>query len=188
MLDAVVAIFSAVVGGSFAHFLQRSQSKQQIEAARSAMELERHRAREDRRESYELEQLMRMSETMIRFGRVAQRVFSTTTTSLSIHGTGQLVDVPRSLAAELVAARQEIVGEILLILDDDARALVEDAYQQLVVAAEPKSDSGVEAWSAWGRALTAYNKAQERIAERTRAIYIGELLHASETLVDRSPS
>lgn len=148
-----------MIGALLTQLAETRRDNRQLARERQARDLERSQSRHDRREAFELTHLEDVHAKLT-------DLFAKATISREAQRVGE--DDP--VAAELMALNRAVTSVVGLILQDDVRALAEEAHSaaNLLTIRAATGDSSTETFIASFQKLTA---AQAAIAGRLRQIY-----------------
>jgi hypothetical protein len=143
------------------------------DAARISV-LERARAREIRRETFELDLLVKLNEALLGFGRAwghAHYIDTMTSKQTGVYAGTQL---PEEASDALYAAGRQMLALMNMVLDDELRDMVRRAYDEMSAVSRMYKATVADADAAFYRAGLTHGNALEAIAARVRELYLND--------------
>lgn len=170
-----------ILGGTSLYARDLLSERWQRRREETARRAERRKAVLERREDFELDHLLRLSEALLNLARcITKAHFADMRES---HTTGQYASghLPSDIDEEFLAANRAVFMLKSLVLPDELRAMVTRAHEALNMPGVMHRSDPSRAQQVFSEATDLAGRAQEAIAERVRWIYIT----ASE---ERNPS
>ncbi|WP_330323482.1 hypothetical protein [Streptomyces pseudovenezuelae] len=145
--------------------------KRRIAQARQALRDDRNKAITDRRETFELDHLVRLNEALQDLARAATQIHlvDMRTSGETGHYAGTLL--PDGLSDNFMQAGRTVRMLRNLVLDDDLRTLVIEAAAALHRPSMMLRAETMDARQVFDEAVDLVDTAQEAVAERIRKIY-----------------
>ncbi|MGW2620347.1 hypothetical protein [Streptomyces sp. NPDC001500] len=169
--SSVWPVATFFLGGASAYLRDFITEKRQIARATKALADERAKAVTDRRETFELDHLVRLNEALQDLARAAMQVHlvDMRTSEETGHYAGTLL--PEGLSDNLMQAGRTVRMLRNLVLDDGLRAQVTEAASALKRPSMMLRAETTEAQLVFNEALDLVDFAQEAVARRIREIY-----------------
>ncbi|MDQ7910796.1 hypothetical protein RB614_40525 [Phytohabitans sp. ZYX-F-186] len=169
-------MITLIIGGLLTYFSQWGTDRRQHQAARQALETDRAYRRQERRETFELEHLLRLNEALMRYARAVGRMHhhdSMVAKTSSVYASHLL---PEDISQEAHETGRDVLGSMNLALDDELRAKVNQAYELLSDVESMTKTTPDRAKAAMLTAIDAYREALNGIAARIRQIYLDQAI------------
>ncbi|MER6597259.1 hypothetical protein [Streptomyces parvus] len=165
---AVWPVAAFFLGGIATHLTAwLTHRRQQLERQQDAA-----RALHDRRESFELDHLQKLNDALQVLARTAARMHHADMLASRESGRYGSTPVSEELSEENRVASQEVRMLRGLVLDDELREQVHLAQRTINALGWTAFSDPTEATAAFMASITQLNEAQDRIAARTREIYL----------------
>ncbi|MEU6244825.1 hypothetical protein [Streptomyces sp. NPDC047024] len=164
-----IAVF--FLGQASTYFTSFINEKRQIARDSKARQAERAKAVIDRRETFELDHLVRLNEALQDFARCAMKVHLADLNSSEHTGHYAGTLLPDGLSEEFMQLGRTVRMLGNLVLDDDLRAQVDEARTALHRPSMMHRGEASEARRALNQATDLLTAAQEAVARRIREIY-----------------
>jgi len=173
-LQTLLPVITLIAGGLLQYLGQWGTDARQRKAATEARNGDRDRMRQDRRESFELDHLLRLNEAMMRFARATGRAHFHDMMAAKQSGVYASHQLPEGVSDEDYAARRELLGLKNLVLDNNIRAKVNEAYESMSRLTTLIRATTDEADAMMLDAMNAHSQALDGIAARIRQIYLDQ--------------
>ena len=151
--------------------------RQRGEAERMAA-VERQRTQEERRETFELDLLVRLQEALLEYGRATGRLHHIDMMISKQTGSYASTQLPEEASDHEYAAGRQMLALMNMVLDIELRQLVREAYTRMSAVGSMHRSTPQDAEDAFTAAATLHAEALEAVATRIRDIY----LHGSADL------
>lgn len=172
--QTLIPIITLVLGGVLQYLGQWGTDARAQRAARESRDADRDRARQERRETFELDHLLRLNEALLRFGRATGRVHFHDSMVAKQSGEYGSHLLPTEVSDESHSAGREVLSLMHLVLDDDLRELVETAHGKLSGMGVLMRTSVERGTAAMLDATEAQDAAMRAIGARVRRIYVDQ--------------
>lgn len=170
--QTVLPVLTLIAGGLLQYLSQWGADFRQRKAAQEARDTERDRVRRDRRETFELDHLLRLNDALMRFGRAAGRVHNHDVLARQ-SGTYARDQRPTDINDEFGDAGREVISQMHLILDDSLQETVSRA-RDAIAEIGMQTPTTIPAEAVFARALQAHVTAMKAIGDRVRQIYLDQ--------------
>lgn len=159
------------LGGTSAYIRDYVTERRQIARAAKALSDERSKAVTDRRETFELDHLVRLNEALQDLARVAAQVHlvDMRTSETTGHYAGTML--PDELSDNFFQTSRTVRMMRNLVLDDGLRAQVSEATSALHRPSMMHRAETMQAQQVFNEAQDLLDAAQEAVARRIREIY-----------------
>ncbi|WP_341717679.1 hypothetical protein QQG74_28215 [Micromonospora sp. FIMYZ51] len=184
--QTLLPVITLALGAILQYLGQWGADARQRRAAQEARDADRDRARQERRETFELDHLLRLNEALLRYGRAAGRVHFHDAMVAKQSGEYASHQLPEELNGELYNAGREVLSLMHLVLDDNLRATVETVHRSYGRMTNLMRTTVEEADAAMVAAADAQDAAMRGIGARVRQIYLDQAQVAEDRrTVDR---
>ncbi|TXJ80681.1 hypothetical protein E2C11_11070 [Streptomyces lavendulae] len=169
--STVWPVATFVLGGASAYLRDYVTERRQIARAGQALRDERKKVTTDRRETFELDHLVRLNEALQDLGRAAMQAHlaDMRTSEETGHYAGTLL--PDGISDNFMQTGRIVRMLKNLILDDSLRAQVTEAADALHRPSMMLRAETVDAQRVFNEAVGLLDDAQEAVAKRIREIY-----------------
>lgn len=168
----LIPVIALVLGGLLTYLTEARRDSRQRRLTREQSAAERERTLRDRRDTFELEMLIKLSEAMLSFGRAAGRVHHAdmmTAKTSGVYGSHQL---PEDVSNEMHVAGREVLGLMHFVLDDQVREAVAHAHSSMNGIGALLNVSPEQALRAVTEAMNAHTEAFAMVGARVREIHL----------------